>query len=89
MVEDFPIESTRHLARRRGRVAGHGVCGVLTWLVLLLREAHRFGVSRYQFKMVAKIMIKGATAPSATRVAEPAWRTLKLFFTISNENGLT
>ena len=65
------------------RVAGHGLCVFPKWFVLLLREARWFGASSRQFKMAAQTMIKGATAPSAARAAEPAWRTLKLLFAIS------
>jgi len=32
--EGFLVDSTRHLARRRSRVAGHGACGALMWFVL-------------------------------------------------------
>ena len=55
---------------------------------LLLREARSVGVSSRQFiEGCHKTMAKGATASSANRFAEPAWRTLKLLFAISYKSG--
>ena len=82
--EGFLVESTRHLARRRGRTSGHGLYRDLKWLLCFyVRNVGLVGAG-VSLQTATKTMIKDATASSATCVAEPAWRTLKLFFAALN-----
>ena len=47
--ECFLVESTRHLARRRSRVADDWFCEGSQVVALFLREERSFGVSNCQF----------------------------------------
>ena len=57
-------------------------------VALFLREEGRGLVGEsVSLRVVIKPMNKDATAFSANRFAEPAWRTLKLLFAISYKSG--